>query len=158
MAETALFNADILPPRLVDPQSPLGPQRTAGMPAGEGQIWINALPALRDRYRSLWYNVRLGGQSAYSASWSPAVGRMASDLSAYRIDVVGDAGDHWDLIEVKDRSSLAAVGQLLGYQIIWRRNPPDDRPTRLIFVAPHITPELSIVLAELGIGAVIAPT
>jgi RecB family endonuclease NucS len=83
---------------------------------------------------------------------------MASDLTAWRIDVVGDAGTHWDLIEVKDRSSLSAVGQLLGYQILWRRNPPDGRPTRLLFVAPQITPELSIVLAELGIGALIAPT
>lgn len=144
------------PVELGDPYPPDEIFRAPGMAPGDLAVWRGALPALSARYNTLYYNVRLAGQARLTAGRTEASLRMQQMLTARRIDVVGDAGDHWEIIEVKDRSSLSAVGQLLGYQVLWNIHPPDDRPTALIYVTPDLEADVSLVLAQLGIEAIVA--
>lgn len=143
------------PVQLGDAHNPLNPPRRTSLPPGERDVWERALQFLRPRYTALYFQVRVGGHVTFTAGLSDDMIRDALALSAHRIDVVGDARTHWELIEVKDRASLSAVGQLIGYQILWRRGPPDDRDTRLVSVAPNTTPPVSHVLSALNIEAVI---
>lgn len=143
------------PVMLGDAQSPLETQRVAGLPAGEREVWLRALEVLRSRYIALYYNVRVGAWTQFTAGLTQDLVRDQAALFAHRIDVVADARDHWELVEVKDRASLSLVGQLMGYRILWQLGPPDDRPVRLVAAMPNVTPPIGHVLAELGIELVI---
>lgn len=139
------------PVELGEPQNPLAAHRFAGLPAGEREIWARALEVLRPRYDRLYYNVHLGAWTQFTAGLTQPIVRDQASLLAHKIDVVGDARDHWEILEVKDRASLSLAGQLLGYRILWRLGPPDDRPVRLVAVMPNVTPPIGHILAELGI-------
>lgn len=143
--------------RLNPPQNPMVPHRVLGMPPGEERIWLTALEVLRSRWRAVHYRTLVGGRAQFSAGMDSSLTRMAEDLSALKIDAVGDAGDHWDIVEVKDRSSLSAIGQLMAYKVLWDADPPDPRETRMIYVSPQITPEAAQVMTHFGIEQVIVP-
>lgn len=136
------------PPEVIPKFPAMGP--------GDTEVWRRALPTLQHRYTAIYYNVRLGAYTPDFGTLEPAYQKSALDSTAYRIDVVADRGDSYDMIEVKDRSSVSAIGQLLTYATLWNLNPPNIKPINLVYVAPQLTYAVSLVLAKYNIQPVIA--
>lgn len=132
--------------------------RFPGLAPQDILVWQSAQQLLAPRYADIYYNVRVGAYNADFASLPAQYQRQALDASAFRIDAVGDTGERWELIEVKDRSSLGALGQLLGYAVLWHLAPPDDRPIHLIYVTPQLTFAVGTVMQKYGVESIVAPT
>lgn len=122
-----------------------------GMPSLESNItrgWIRQFGA---DYDSLDFNVRLGVGRPLSDGLSPEIAQQATQLSQRRADIIGHVGAFVDIIEVKDRASLGALGQLRGYQHLWSADNPQIVVRRLIVVARDIPPDVVSVLRREGV-------
>lgn len=64
--------------------------------------------------------------------------------------MVESGGETW-ILEIKPRASFSALGQLLGYAVLYmaERRPP--RPPRLGVIAERTQPDLAGVLLNFGI-------
>jgi hypothetical protein len=128
------------------------PPNWAGYPphmsALDYPIWLKWAPAQRPRWSALYFDVGLGtGLPA-----PPAAGdrdrTMWQRLTQKRADVVADAGDHWELIELRHSAQANALGRLLQYQSLWNNDPPDSRHVALYLITDFLDPTLPTLLAS----------
>jgi hypothetical protein len=129
---------------LVQMQYPAMPQLESNIT----RAWIRQYG--RD-YDSLDFNVRLGkGQDIQPGIPASTAGQF-DKITRKRADIVAHAGTWVDILEVKGRASLSAIGQLIGYHQLWT----DERPTfivrRLIVVCQLIDDDVRRVFATNGI-------
>lgn len=97
------------------------------------------------------YNVRIGDGQDPGPSFPPEIRKMAQDNSKKRLDAVGWQGRRATIIEVKDRAGASAIGQLVTYDALWRRERPAEPAPALLLVANRIAPDVLPVLARAGI-------
>lgn len=110
--------------------------------------WLKLHEADYDRFD---YNVRLGGGFDPGPTFDAEIRRMAQMNTQKRVDAVGYAGETVTLIEVKDRAGFSAVGQLVGYDALYRHQYPTLPPPKLLMVANRIADDLMPVLIKSGI-------
>ena len=84
-----------------------------------------------DEYDDVDFSVRLGSTVDRQPAWDDVTYQQAQILSQKRIDLVAYKGSTVTIIEVKLRVSLAALGQLLGYAILWRAENPETTQVNL---------------------------
>lgn len=72
-------------------------------------------------------------------------------LGQKKIDVVGDAGDHFDVIEVKPRASLGALGQCLAYKWLYESEEIPDLPCTPTIITDILTPDMKRVADAHGV-------
>lgn len=117
-----------------------------GMPKAESDItraWIRQHGA---GYDKLDFNARLGTGAQIQPGISPATAAQFTQLTKKRADIIAYKADLVDIIEVKPRMSLSAIGQLLGYQHLWELDQFAPRVQNLIAVAQIIDPDVQAVL------------
>lgn len=117
-----------------------------GMPALESNITRGWIRQYASDYDSLDFNVRLGEGRPLIDGLSPEIERQHTMLTQRRADIVGHVGAFVDIIEVKDRASLGAIGQLRGYRKLWSDDNPQIIVRRLMVVARDIPPDVVNVL------------
>ena len=98
------------------------------------------------------YDVRLGEGMPINPEWPPAIQHMARVLTQKRVDVIVQSGSEWWLIEIKRRAGFSALGQLLGYAILWIDKYPARPSPRLAVVCESLQPDLVGVLAQYSIA------
>jgi hypothetical protein len=129
-----------------------------GMPRPESNLtraWLRREGLAYDRFD---FNVRLGAGRAPIAGLTPEMQRQVQMTSQLRADVVGYLGDRVDIIEVKDRARSSAMGQLLGYQVLWTQDNPGIPVRRLVVVAQSIDPDAETILRQVGVEfAIVEP-
>lgn len=126
-----------------------------GMSPADTRLWQNWRVLYAPQYRRLWYNVRLILPVPTPPGTPPEIQRAADLNAAKRIDILADAGDHLDLIELRDSAGLSALGAVLGYKAMWDLNPPLDLPVHLVIVSNKVDAGLRVSLIPLGIRLVI---
>ncbi len=122
-----------------------------GMPALESNIargWIRLYA--RD-YDSLDFNVRLGQGRPLVEGLSPEIALQQTMLSQRRADIIAHVSAFVDIVEVKDRATLSAIGQLVGYRKLWSDTNPQIVVRRLIVVARDVPPDVENVFRHEGI-------
>jgi len=121
------------------------------MKAHESAIWERFLEVAPWTVRSIRYDVRLGRGAEAPAGSPDWVQRMVWALSTKRVDAVVETQDATILVEVKDRASLSAVGQLLGYLALYVEQYKPQRRMRLALVCEALAPDMSAMLVQYGI-------
>lgn len=118
-------------------------------PADEA-IWDRWLLKHGGEYELFEYDVHVGGVVERQAGWSEETYKMASTLAAKRIDVVAHKGKDVWIIEVKPEGRVTAVGQLVTYNNLYRRemNPPGL--VTCMLVCENILQDEQEVLNDLG--------
>jgi len=84
-------------------------------------------------------------------------GQKESNRGNLRIDAVCGVGAKVTLVEVKVVGNLTAVGQLIGYGVLFQRCYKGVDRIRLLLVAGKIPDTVKVVCAEIGIGTWEAP-
>lgn len=123
-----------------------------GMIPIEAQIFRAWLLEHGKDYDRFEFNVRVGRGEILPADTPAFVQELARQVSRARIDVVATRDDRVRLIEVKERASLSAIGQLIGYRTLYFADFPRTRAVELLVVAARASPDVYQVLAENGIG------
>jgi hypothetical protein len=120
--------------------------------------WLKLHEAEYDRFA---FNIRIGAGHDPGPVHEDNIRQMAIQNTQKRIDAVAYSGTGVTLIEVKDRAGFSAVGQLVGYDALWRQDHPTDPEPKLLLVCnrfvqdilPLLTRqhiELAVVEADFG--------
>jgi RecB family endonuclease NucS len=72
-------------------------------------------------------------------------------LTAYRVDVVGHVAGGYEIIEVKMDAGITAVGQLVGYPMLWRASMPGLRLAGVRLVCASVSADIRGILRRLGV-------
>ena len=114
------------------------------------EVWLKWKNEMERRYDRIDYSVHLGGAKPNS-SQEDIYGKMWKRISARRIDAVGYAKDHIALIEFRQFAGPSAIGQLIMYHALWKREVPATLPIRLILVTNLITDAIALGAKDIGI-------
>lgn len=125
-----------------------------GMTYVETEITRAWLEQFGRGYDSIDFNVRLGEGTPAPAGSLPETERMALALSQKRADIVARRSDGLEILEVKVRAGLGALGQLQGYRILWLKNHPDERRIFLTVLARSCDADTKHVLDSAGVNLV----
>lgn len=115
-----------------------------GMPSGDYLIWLRFAERAAALYDQLYFNVRVGEPVPVAEDLPPEIKAMAVALSRRRIDVVGEKGSDWSLVELKQDAGAEALGQILLYKALWLSDPPDSRPVDLSIVTNSFNKDMNI--------------
>jgi len=123
----------------------------AHMQSDEADVWERFLLRMPWRATRIVYDVRLGEGARVDAGVPEWVKRMAWALSTKRVDVLVETATEFIIVEVKGRGALSAVGQLLGYLVLFNQQYSPQKRVRLALVCGNIAPDMGPILTEYGI-------
>ena len=121
------------------------------MKADEGAIWDKFQANLPWKALAVLYDVRLGEGTIVAEGVPEWVKSMAWSLSTKRVDVLIETALEYILVEVKDRGAMSAVGQLLGYLVLFNKQYRPQKRVRLALVCTNVAPDMAPVFTEYGI-------
>lgn len=116
-----------------------------GMLPREIIVWKAWLELHEKEYERFDYNVRVGAGDDPGPSYSDDIRRMAIANSQKRLDAIAYQGPNPFIFEVKDRAQLSAVGQLIGYDALWKHDHPGEPAPTLVLVTNRTTADLARV-------------
>jgi hypothetical protein len=110
--------------------------------------WLKLHESDYDRFE---FNVRIGPGFDPGDKHMDEIRKMAILNTQRRIDAVAWKGQEATIIEVKQRASFAAVGQLFGYETHWLAEHSGSGTPRLLLVAESVAEGTDIVIKRAGI-------
>lgn len=140
-----------MPTKLGEPQSPLWRGRYPAMLEEDIPVWNQFLERHAHLFERIYYNVRVGGVVSTEPGLSDKMREMYYDVSAKRIDALGETKDEVWIIEVAFKPGLRAVGQLQVYFALWHDDPKIMMPAKAVLVAIQIDADLQRSLDIYGI-------
>lgn len=115
-------------------------------------IWERFLAVHSFEYNAFYYDVKVGKGSKPKKSTIPPYTYMQVELSKFRIDVIGDRGDHYELFEAKPNASASAIGQVLVYTLLFKKEYGYDLPVTGAIVTDYEKPDMRLLTEELGMN------
>lgn len=85
-------------------------------------IWDRFLDKYAELYVGFDYDIKVGTGVIVPDEWEDNYKRMAEVLSKYRVDVVGHKSGRLEIIEVKPEASTVAIGQVITYIELYKRD------------------------------------
>lgn len=110
--------------------------------------WLRLHESEYDRFD---YNTRTGTGTDPGPTYPQNLRDMGVAITQKRIDAIAWAGNEPTLIEVKNRATLAAVGQILSYKVLFKADYPLSPEPKLLLVASKFDPDVYPVLREHGV-------
>lgn len=122
-----------------------------GMAVLEGEILRRWLSAHYNDYDRVEFNVRLGDGEEWPDHFDDALRAQGRASTQKRADLVAWKDDQPTIVEVKRRIGFGALGQLLGYRVLWGKTYPDAPVPALIAVGETAISETPHVYREHGV-------
>ncbi len=113
--------------------------------------WKKFLKIYGHNFAKYRYDVHVGKGVGRIPGFTTILQDMAVRLTQKRIDVVAARGAETYIIEIKDRASMAAIGQLLTYRELYERRYGTGRISGLIIVAESVDPDIKGVIEKFNI-------
>jgi hypothetical protein len=102
-------------------------------------------------FSSFKYNVPLGPGADPGATYSDSIRQMAIQNSKRKVDVVAYVGIRPTLLEIKERATPSAIGQLLTYAHLWEQETEFTGTPNLKIVAARVSPGVIEAAQKAGI-------
>ena len=119
------------------------------------EVWTRFILKFPDKFDTVDYDIKVGSGTDPNFVQGDKSGEYWAMLTKKRIDVVAWKGDFITIIEVKKRSSLFTLGQILGYRFLYTRENPDAKVVKTLIVCSTIYQDDIDVLNHYGIDFVI---
>ena len=100
-----------------------------------------------------WYDVGVGDGSpeAFTPGDGANYQRMWTRITQKRIDLLAETASELWLVELRHAATSNAVGRLMQYSLLWRKDPVIKKPLHLFLVTNSFDPELQALCNSLGI-------
>lgn len=118
-------------------------------------VWERFLDKLGDQYLGFYYDITCGKPCTVGDALPDEYKRDAEILSRLRIDVVGEKERGTDLIEVKPKANMSAIGQLLTYKECYISDYVPEKPVSMILVCGQIDQNFEPALERAGITYIV---
>lgn len=118
-------------------------------------VWERYLNTFEQRYTLLEYDIRVGLGRDPGPDYDDNIRQMALDLSFRRIDCVAHSPESITIIEITHTVGFKAIGQIVGYPILYVLTYQPILPLRSLLVCASIQSDLVPVIETLGLPHVI---
>ena len=117
----------------------------------ELRIWDRFIQVMGDRWERFEYDVHVGEGVDPGPGYPEKWRKLAIMLTQKRIDAVGYAEDGIWIFEVKPDAGLSALGQLLGYKVLFERDRKPSEPIHLAVVTNRVFPDEKFIFDSYGV-------
>lgn len=117
------------------------------------QQWLKTEPARRQVYA---YNVRLSAGEPPAHIAGDDDRRLWQQLTDKRIDAVGRTLDRFTIYEARRITGWSAIGQLIGYETLWRFNFPTLALEPSVIITERIDDAIRAVALRQGLRVWVA--
>lgn len=114
-------------------------------------VWYRFLALYGSPFRRLYYDCWLGGPTLTAEDLQDKLKVSWRGLLVKRADAIAELDDEVWIIEVSADPGLRAIGQLISYGTLWKRDPKIAKTLKLVLVARTIEEDLLDVAAEYGV-------
>jgi len=114
----------------------------------EVEIWDRFAREHAEEWDRFDYDVHVGSIPELPADTPEHTLRLAEAVMRKRIDAVGWRGNQPYLFEVKPRAGMSALGQLLTYRTLFRRDVQRDPEPFLRVVTDSLAPDMKEIFNE----------
>lgn len=114
-------------------------------------LWERFLSRYREEYDKFEYDVHVGKVKPIYPTSPVNLMKLAEAVSRKRIDVVAYKDIFRVIIEVKPYAGLSALGQLLGYEILYRREYPGPYTLMLGVVTDRLDEDMEVLFDHYNI-------
>lgn len=114
-------------------------------------LWEQYLEDHANEYSSFDYDVRVGTGRDPGEDLPDNMRKMGIGLSQRRIDVVGFAQGHRDIIEITLYAGLKAMGQLSVYPLLYIESYGCPVPLRRVLLCRKQSPDIDSAIQAYGI-------
>lgn len=114
----------------------------------ETDTWQRFVVKFPDRFDTIDYDFRVGLGATVSEKEEDSYRRMVTMLSQKRIDALAWNDESPTIIEVKVRTGLSALGQVLGYKVLLEKHFPNFKKAKMLIVCRYIAQDDLDVLQE----------
>lgn len=111
-------------------------------------VWVKYITKYPDKFDRVDYDVHVGDGIEPDERLPANIVKMAIHLTQMRIDVVGYKGKNKTIIELKDRSTSSAIGQLIAYEQLYKRTFGTTQKFDLLLITNYITRDVLFVAAQ----------
>ena len=115
-------------------------------------IWERFLDTNGAEYILFDYDIKVGTGVPAEPSLPENYIHMQDTLSKLRIDCVGFRASSIDIIEVKPNASISAIGQLMSYVELYKRDFQPSAPVRGVLVTDRELPDIKHLTEAHGFG------
>jgi hypothetical protein len=126
-----------------------------GMPMPESDVFREWLVRHGREYDRIEFQVRLGDGIPPDPRLNQTFAEQAVMMTQKRADAIAWQNTQATIIEAKIRASLGAMGQLLGYGVLYQKMNPASPPPRLLVVARRVDSDTAGVFEEHNIGVTV---
>lgn len=131
-----------MPTTLGQPYAPAFRGIPTHMSTEDHLIWLLYQPRLIRTATTLYFDVKLGGEQALLDATGSEFSPMWYALNAKRADVLAVEPPGVTIIELRDNAQANAVGRLLLYDMLWKRDPALPGPVKLRLVTNRLDPDV----------------
>ena len=114
-------------------------------------LWERFLSRHKEEFDRFEYDVHIGKVKPIYPTSPVNLMKLAEAVSRKRIDVVAWRGEIAFIIEVKPYAGLSALGQLLGYEILYKREYPGAYTLRLGVVTDRLDEDMEVLFDHYNI-------
>ena len=118
---------------------------------GDVKIWERWLKLYRDQWTDYQYDIHLGEVEPIYETKPINIMNLARAVLRKRIDVVARKDDEIWIFEVKPDAGLGAIGQLVSYEVLYRKKFKPTERIRLALVTDRLDRDILAVCEEKGI-------
>lgn len=111
----------------------------------ERKIWKRYLQKYPCQYDSVTYDVHVGRGKGLSVISDPEALKMWEHLIKKRIDVIAEKNDVLYLFEVKRNASHQAIGQVLCYNKLYRRDYSYSGKISMYIITDYALPDVEFL-------------
>lgn len=117
-------------------------------------LWERWRRRYATRYRRFYFDVAVGQGEIAPPGTLEKVAAAWTRLTRLRVDVLGDRGDAWVLIELRPHAGPGAIGALQSYSTLLLGNLPDERSLVVMLVTDTCSRDIKAVAGVAGIEVV----
>lgn len=114
-------------------------------------IWERFIKTNPDEYTSVDYDVLVGTGRRHEGAAEPELVDGFEILTKKKIDVVGYRGGFAHIIEIKPNAGPSALGQVISYEILYKRDINQNIPTKSILLTDVIGVDMPLLAKNLGV-------
>lgn len=119
------------------------------------EIWERFIAQYPDSYNACQYDFHVGDAPPFNTLMDDDEDRNQDKLYRLRIDVIGHAGDHRDLIEIKPQAGTAAIGQIKAYKNLYVRDGFHKGTVGMVIVTDALKPNMEYLAKSEGVKVII---
>lgn len=143
-----------MPTKLGEPFSPLYRGKYPHMLDPDRPLWNRFLDQNPTTFDRIYYDVRVGGIFLDDPTIAENLRNSFFNVTAKRIDALGETPTEVWIIEVANSPGLRATGQLATYCALWLADPAIKKPAIGVLVSNSIDEDLKRALWVYGMRSI----